>query len=114
SDLVEASAHGAPKETSRPDDATASLLEEYALISRMHRALGAHDLGELSRAVDEHGRRFPSGILAEERDAMGAMLACMRASTPEVARSLVSKFLARYPESVHAARVEASCASRSP
>jgi hypothetical protein len=113
-DLADTSAHVALKETSRPDDATESLLEEYALIARMHRALGARDQGELSRAVDEHGRRFPSGVLAEERDAMHAMLGCMRASTPEEAQSLVSKFLARYPRSLHAARVEAGCASRSP
>jgi hypothetical protein len=113
-DLADTSAHVAPKEMSRPDDTTESLLEEYALISRMHRALGAPDQDELSRAVDEHGRRFPSGVLAEERDAMRAMLGCIRASTPEEAQSLVSKFLARYPRSLHAARVEASCASRSP
>jgi hypothetical protein len=113
-DIVDASAQVAPKETSRTDDPTASLLEEYALISRMHRALGAGDQGELARAVDEHGLRFPSGVLAEERDAMRAMLGCMRASKPEEAQALVSKFRARYPHSLHAARVEAGCAMRSP
>ena len=98
----------------RPSESVegAALLEEYTLIARMHRALGARDQAELSRAIDEHRRRFASGVLVEEREAMNAMLECMRSATREEAAAIASKFVARYPQSLHAARVEASCADR--
>ncbi len=75
----------------------------------MHRALGARDEGDLSRAIEEHGRRFASGVLAEEREAMRAMLDCMRASSIERAKSIAARFVAMHPRSLHAARVETSC-----
>jgi hypothetical protein len=93
-------------------DDGAALLEEYTLVARMHRALGARDAAALSNAIDEHRRRFSSGVLVEEREAMNAMLGCLRAATPEQARAIASRFVELHPRSLHAARVEASCADR--
>jgi hypothetical protein len=96
----------------RPSSDAAALLEEYTLISRMRRALGARDATSLSLAVDEHQRRFATGVLAEEREAMRAMLECMHATTLERARAIAATFVEAHPRSLHAARVEASCAER--
>ena len=103
-----------PRDVRPPSGDAAALLEEYTLISRMHRALGARDAPALSLAIDEHHRRFATGVLAEEREAMRAMLECMRASTSERARAIGAKFVEAHPRSLHAARVEASCADRNP
>jgi hypothetical protein len=110
---VAPSSNEPPREVRPPEPVDgAALLEEYTLIARMHRALGARDQAALSRAIDDHRQRFGSGVLVEEREAMNAMFECMRSATPVEAAAIASNFVARYPRSLHAARVEASCGDR--
>lgn len=83
------------------DDA---LLAESALLLRSRQALGA---AEPARALDltyEHRRRFASGKLAQERDAI-EIEALAQLGQVTLARSRAEAFLRTYPVSPHRAKV---------
>jgi hypothetical protein len=50
------------------------LNEEATLLMRAEKKWHAGDLNGAIAAVDEHQRRFPGGVLAEERTALRARL----------------------------------------
>ncbi len=97
--------------TVAPPDVASSLRSEVALLSQMHQAWQAGDTSTLEREIAEHERRFPRGVLSEERDAMKVMLACRRADA-EHAQRLGAEFAAQHAGSPHIARVASVCADK--
>ncbi len=98
-------APAAPLEIARVDS---TLTEELALLRDAQRAMQAdHPHDALSR-LDDHARRFPSGVLEEEREAARVLALC-RADRADEARALAERFLRERPSSPHRARVRAAC-----
>lgn len=85
-----------------------TLRAERALLTAARAALDADDPAAALAALDRHAARFPTGILAEERTAtrVRALCAAGRRADADAARDA---FLARWPRSVHEARVRAAC-----
>ncbi|WP_433935512.1 hypothetical protein AB3662_12345 [Sorangium cellulosum] len=79
------------------------LLRESNLIDRA-RAAAAQDPDAALAAVSEHQREFPGGRLAEEREYV-AIRALMRLGRVDEARARAASFLARYPSTSYADRV---------
>jgi hypothetical protein len=82
---------GAPKET------------EGQLLRRAHDAL-ASDPARALALTDDHTRRFPGGMLGQERELL-AIEALVRMGRVGQARVRAASFLQRFPESAHARRV---------
>ncbi len=80
------------------------LLREAAVFLRAHD--GASALGRL----DEHARRFPHGLLAEERAGERVFSLCEMGRVGEAQRA-AAEFLAQNPRSPLAHRVRAACVS---
>jgi hypothetical protein len=82
-----------------------NLAGEVQLLQRAQQALGANAAQALA-LTEEHKRRFPSGVLAQERE-MVALEALVRLGRRDVARARAASFLAKFPESPHRRRIEA-------
>jgi hypothetical protein len=82
--------------------------ESYAAeLNLLQRAQAAYASGNLSRAltlVTEHGRRYPSGRLAEEREAL-RVRALASAGRTEEADGAAKAFAARFPRRVFLPRL---------
>lgn len=86
------------------------LAQEVTLLSRAMRALRAgHPAGAL-RALDTHQRRFPAGVLAEERRAARAQALCLLGRVRE-GRAELSQLA---PKSPAAALADQICAGAPP
>ena len=92
---------------SPPVDTTAAELE---LVARARTSVADGDLAAAREALDEHARRFPEGVLAEERAAYRAIVLC-RAKAPD-ARTAQLEFNASYPGSHHHRSIKAACEAR--
>jgi hypothetical protein len=92
---------------SRSTDAS-TLAEEVGLLRRARAALNAGDPAAALAHLAEHSRRFPAGVLAEERDAARVLALC-HAGRRDEARAQASRFLRERPSSPLAARVRESC-----
>jgi hypothetical protein len=82
------------------------LSREVALLSRATSALHAGDPSAALRALDEHQRKFPNGMLSEERRAAKALALCSLGRFDE-GRSELAHLTPRSPE---AARARDLCA----
>jgi hypothetical protein len=91
-----------------PADMAQALKEEQTLIAGAKSALDAGDASGAMRALAEHARRFPGGILTEERSALRVMALCARGDTGQ-AETERADFLSRWPRSPHAGRVRSAC-----
>jgi hypothetical protein len=91
-----------------PSVAPPSIGEETALLMGAQTAIREGDSARALALLDEHARRFPTGMLAEERDASRVLALCAAGRTSE-ARELAGKFLAAHPRSPAASRVRNSC-----
>jgi hypothetical protein len=89
--------------------APSTFAEEVALIGRMQDLWRSRDLGALAGAIADHEKRFPHGVLSEEREAMKTMLSCERAHSAGAASELAAAFAARHPASPHTSRVASAC-----
>ena len=78
---------------------------EIAGLSRAQQLLHAGNAAQASSALDQLTRQVPRGALMEERDATRALAQCALAR----ASSTADAFIARHPQSVHAARVRGAC-----
>jgi len=89
--------------------APASLGDAYAAELRLLRpaqtALGRSSFASALALVDEHQRRFPSGHLAEEREAL-RVKALLGLDRREEARRAAASFRGRFPQSALLARLE--------
>lgn len=79
---------------------------ERSLLERARNALARSDGRAAMDAIDEHQRRFPSGSLAEEREAL-AVRALLATGKRADAERRAASFRQRYPKSLFAAMLEA-------
>jgi hypothetical protein len=77
---------------------------ELALLQEAHGALRMNDGARALRLLDEHARRFPSGVLAEESEA-ARVFALRAVGRTEEARDVAARFLREHPRSPLAPRV---------
>jgi hypothetical protein len=85
------------------------LAGELRLIQRAQRAIARGDGADALAALDAHGRAYPRGHLAEERQAAQVHALCVAGRGAD-ARSAAARFVARYPTSPQVARVRGACA----
>lgn len=97
----------APPRTNEPSTKARStrLAEEVAILSRATSALHAGRADEALAAAAEHQRKFPAGMLAEERIAVRAQALCLLGRTGEAERALARLS----PSSPHGARARQRC-----
>jgi len=82
--------------------------EETRLLRAASEALRADDPARALALLDEHGRRFPRGALAEERSVERVSALCKLGRVDE-AHTEAERFLIATPDSPLAASVRASC-----
>jgi hypothetical protein len=78
---------------------------ERELLELANAALQRGDLAAADRALLGHRRSFPRGMLSEERDALAIGVLLARGQT-DAARARATRFVSRYPQSIHRERVE--------
>jgi hypothetical protein len=88
-------AHSGARGGSAPDPFTA----ELELLQRAHGAYTRHDFSVALTLVAEHARRFPSGHLAEQREAV-RVRSLAGAGRGDEARRAAAAFALRFPRSV--------------
>lgn len=86
--------------------ATSTLVEEGRLLARAQAALRDGDPRRALAELDEHARRFPSGGMAVERDALQIIATC-EAGDREPTRARA--FVARSDAATYAARIRRAC-----
>ena len=89
-------------------DPEGALTAETRLIGNANAALQAGDAARALSLLDEHARRFPGGVLAEERDAERVLALCAAGRTSD-ARARAERFLRERPKSALAPKVRTSC-----
>lgn len=85
-----------------------ALVEETRLLREANAATRAGDPVRALTLLEEHARRFPRGVLGEERDAERVLALCAAGRTAE-ARGAAQRFLGARPGSALAGRVRSSC-----
>ena len=96
-----------PLESARSETTTAEssrLLEESALITAARASLRQGALGVAARQLEEHRRRFPSGRLAQERQALHIEL-LWRSGQTAAAQAELTTYARAYPGSPHTSRL---------
>jgi hypothetical protein len=88
-----------PKRPRHSASTRESYRAELRLLQRAHTAYAGHDYGDALVVVAEHARRFPSGHLAEDREAL-RVKALIGAGRSEEASSAGASFARRFPRSV--------------
>jgi hypothetical protein len=88
--------------------AEGSLSAETHLVRDATSALQRGDGTTALASLDEHARRFPHGVLSEERDAQRVLALCSLGRTAE-ARTRAARFTEQHPRSALAAKVRDSC-----
>jgi hypothetical protein len=91
----------------RPKPAPQGLEAERAVLDTARSALGRGDGAEALRSVEEHAARFPRGVLAEEREAMGIQ-ALRLLHRDDEASARLHRFRARFPASLMRPALEAA------
>jgi hypothetical protein len=86
------------------------LAEEVALLSRATSNLNAGRAGEALKALDEHQRKFPGGVLTEERRGARAHALCALGLRGEAEKEL-SRLARSSPGSPHLAQARKWCGS---
>jgi hypothetical protein len=97
---------GARSQLARPD-----LEAEMQLIAQADAELRQGRYPGALHALTEHARRFPRGVLREERAALRVLTLCGQDPGPRAQRER-ERFLAGAPASVLAARVQTACTER--
>jgi hypothetical protein len=96
------------KKSSVPSRAADGLAEEVAILSRASSELRAGRPAAALKALDEHQRSFPGGVLAQERTAARIQALCALGRTKE-ARSALERLARTAPGSPHEARARKAC-----
>jgi hypothetical protein len=108
--VLPASPQGEPaaKKSPVPSRSADSLAEEVAILSRASSELRAGRPAAALKALDEHQRSFPSGVLSQERTAARIQALCALGRTKE-ARSALERLARTAPNSPHEARARKAC-----
>lgn len=85
------------------------LAEEVAMLSKATGLLNGGRAREALRALDEHARKFPNGVLTEERRGARARALCALGMRAEADREL-ARLARTAPGSPHLAQARALCA----
>jgi hypothetical protein len=93
------------------DNVQSTLDAELALLRDAKKSLNDGDAAHSLALLDEHQRKFPNGILVEERASTRIYALCAAGKTVE-ARASTQDFLAKYPRSPSAPRVRTSCGAQ--
>jgi hypothetical protein len=88
-----------PQRSPRPTSAQESYAAELDLLARAQVACASREFSNALVLVAEHGRKFPSGRLAEEREAL-RVRALEGAGRTEEARRAAASFASRFPRSI--------------
>ncbi|MCB9788831.1 MAG: hypothetical protein H6744_19300 [Deltaproteobacteria bacterium] len=91
--------------------AVADLDAERRLLDAARASLAGGAAGDALVSVRAHGRRFPGGLLVEEREQLRVRATAALGRAEEAAR-LRDAFLARWPRSVYRPALEAVGAPR--
>jgi hypothetical protein len=89
---------------------TLDVAAESALLSAATTALRGRNFNAVFESLDEHARRFPRGVLAEERDTM-RIRALAASGDSATACRLAKRFASNFPESSYGNEVRATCTS---
>lgn len=100
--------HAASSKGAIAEPAEGALTVETRLVSDARTAARAGDSSRALALLEQHARRFPGGVLAEERDAERAVLLCTSGRTGE-GRTRAARFFRDYPKSALGANVRARC-----
>jgi hypothetical protein len=92
--------------SARPLSVQESYAAELALLSRAQVAYAGQDFSSALTLVAEHGRRFPHGRLAEEREAL-RVRSLAKSGRADEARRAAAAFAERFPRSVMLPRLNA-------
>jgi hypothetical protein len=87
-----------------------SYTAELQLLQRAQSEYASHDFGNALMLLAEHGRRFPKGRLAEEREAL-RVRSLARAGRDDEARRALASFVNRFPHSAFLPRLRAAAGS---
>jgi hypothetical protein len=88
------------------------LAQEVAILSRATKYLEAGRPTDALRALAEHQRKFPNGVLTEERYAARVQALCTL-GRPEEAAAELARLARMAPESPQLSRARQSCATAS-
>jgi len=88
-----------PSAARQPGRGSQSNAPELELLRRAHGAYGSGDFANALRLLAEHGRRFPNGSLAEEREAL-RVRALSGSGQSDSARRAARAFASKFPRSV--------------
>ena len=91
----------------KPVNTVTDPAEEAKLVASIDAALRAGDSASALRLADEHAKKYPNGVLVEEREGGRAIARCMSGS-----RSSADAFLAAHPRSPMRARIVAACGEK--
>jgi len=94
-----------PARAAAPSPAASGLAAERALLDRARKALGTGDGADAARTLQLHARRYPTGFLVEEREALTIKIMVENGQIEE-ARKLGLKFRERYPQSLFGPAVD--------
>jgi hypothetical protein len=97
------------KPTPAPSEPEPALAAETKLLKRARASLTSGDTARCLAALAEHTRRFPSGVLAEEREALRAIALCT-GDSDDGGTAAARTFSAKYPASPLLPRVRSACA----
>ena len=101
-----------PARSARPLRARSadSLAEEVAILSQASAELHAGRPAAALKALEEHRRKFPRGVLAQERTSARIQALCALGRTKE-AQSELARLARTSPNSPHVARARKACGS---
>jgi hypothetical protein len=85
-----------------------TLAEENRLLARARAALIDAEPERALTRLDEHARRFPDGVLSEERQALRAVALC-EADRDADGEAAANAFLRAHPQAALAQRVRSAC-----
>ena len=106
--VAAAEAARAPSPATARAPSSANEGEEAALVGAIDAALRSGDSAGALRLAADHQRRFPQGVLSEEREGARVVARCMASRSPS-ASDAASAFLASHPRSPMRARIAATC-----
>jgi hypothetical protein len=99
--------HGTSPADPTPTPGLDGAREEVELVAAARRSLGERDWPRALALLDAHARRFPDGVLAEERAALRAIALCR--SHADGADAAVRAFESSHPGSHHHRSITQAC-----
>jgi hypothetical protein len=94
-----------PPRSAPPPAASSAIAEEQSLLDRARTLLARGDPEAALAPLATHARRFPAGVLAEEREAL-SIQALARSGRVHEAEARAARFRREYPSSLMAAAVD--------